>query len=340
MGRKAVKPDKSRQQRIVAFSVIGLAILGVLVVALDWREVHRLAGESEWKPVLLALLLCALSYFCLSYSFALVNQLFGVRRGLHYLFGIGYVSSALNNILAFLGAAGHSLRLILMRQPGTATSQILTASIFHSYLNSLVMFFLLSIGLIYLLASHAIHGLVTIGVILATGVIIVSLILATVIFFAQSTRAAILQILNKTWHSFVRRDITPFLRTFDTSLTLGVTAMRDRPLALALAIGLLAIDWTSAAVVLWFCFDAFSGSLSPGVLLAGFAIGISAGNLSMVPGGLGVQEASMAGVYALLGVSFEQAVLAVILFRVVYDFIPFLISLVFYRQALRISSRA
>jgi uncharacterized membrane protein YbhN (UPF0104 family) len=101
MGRKAVKPDKSRQQRIVAFSVIGLAILGVLVVALDWREVHRLAGESEWKPVLLALLLCALSYFCLSYSFALVNQLFGVWRGLHYLFGIGYVSSALNNNLSF-----------------------------------------------------------------------------------------------------------------------------------------------------------------------------------------------------------------------------------------------
>jgi uncharacterized membrane protein (DUF485 family) len=70
------------------------------------------------------------------------------------------------------------------------------------------MFFLLSIGLIYLLASHAIHGLVTIGVILATGVIIVSLILATVIFFAQSIRAAILQTLNKTWH-FLCREISP-----------------------------------------------------------------------------------------------------------------------------------
>jgi uncharacterized membrane protein YbhN (UPF0104 family) len=59
-------------------------------------------------------------------------------------------------------------------------------------------------------------------------------------------------------------------------------------------------------------------------------------HLFMVPGGFGVQEASMAGIYALLGVSFEMAVLASILFRVVYDFTPFLISLFFYRHLLHL----
>jgi uncharacterized protein (TIRG00374 family) len=181
---------------------------------------------------------------------------------------------------------------------------------------------------------------VTIGVVLAIGVLVFLLILATAMFFAQSIRAAILQTLNRIWHFFVRRDITPFLSNLDDSLTLGVTSIRDRPLVLVLSVGLLAVDWTSAVVVLGFCFGALGGSLNPGVLLTGFAIGISAGNLSMVPGGLGVQEASMAGIYALLGVSFEQAVAASILFRIVYDFIPFFISLVFYRQLLRISGQA
>jgi uncharacterized protein (TIRG00374 family) len=94
-------------------------------------------------------------------------------------------------------------------------------------------------------------------------------------------------------------------------------------------------DWAFAAVTLWFCFGAFGHAPSLGVLLSGFGIGISAGNLSMVPGGLGVQEASMAGVYALLGTSFAQAVLAAILFRVVYDFVPFFISLPLYGRLMR-----
>ena len=43
----------------------------------------------------------------------------------------------------------------------------------------------------------------------------------------------------------------------------------------------------------------------------------------------------MAAVYAMLGVSLEQAVLAAVLFRVVYYLTPFLLSLAFYRRLLR-----
>ena len=104
---------------------------------------------------------------------------------------------------------------------------------------------------------------------------------------------------------------------------------------LVLLLGLMAADWVFAAAALWFCFDALGSAPNVGVLLSGFGIGISAGNLSMLPGGLGVQEASMAGVYALLGLSFAQAVLASILFRVVYDFIPFFMSLGLYSRLMR-----
>jgi uncharacterized membrane protein YbhN (UPF0104 family) len=55
----------------------------------------------------------------------------------------------------------------------------------------------------------------------------------------------------------------------------------------------------------------------------------------MIPGGLGVQEGSMAAVYALLGVPFGQALLAAILFRAIYYFIPFLFSLGFYWRLMR-----
>jgi uncharacterized membrane protein YbhN (UPF0104 family) len=43
----------------------------------------------------------------------------------------------------------------------------------------------------------------------------------------------------------------------------------------------------------------------------------------------------MAGVFKLMGVSYEQAVLASILFRVIYYLLPYFFSLLFYRRLLR-----
>ena len=71
------------------------------------------------------------------------------------------------------------------------------------------------------------------------------------------------------------------------------------------------------------------------MVVTGFAVGVAAGVMSMVPGGLGVQEGSMAGAYHLLGVPLEQGVLVAFLFRLVYYMVPFGVSLLFYRNVLR-----
>jgi hypothetical protein len=65
-------------------------------------------------------------------------------------------------------------------------------------------------------------------------------------------------------------------------------------------------------------------------LFTGFVIGVMAGVLSALPAGIGVQDGSMAGVFALLGVGFEEAVLAALLFRGVFYVVPYIVSLGFY----------
>lgn len=60
-----------------------------------------------------------------------------------------------------------------------------------------------------------------------------------------------------------------------------------------------------------------------------------------MPDDLGVQEGSMAVVYTLLGVPFEQATLTGITVRAVYYLVPVLVSLGFYwRLVRRESSKA
>jgi uncharacterized protein (TIRG00374 family) len=116
--------------------------------------------------------------------------------------------------------------------------------------------------------------------------------------------------------------------------------MRAHRSLLLVLVGLTVADRTCSVAALWFCFDALGDPISLGVLLTGFSMGVTAGVLSMVPGGLGVQEGSMASVYALLGVSLQQAALAAILFRVVYYLIPYLASLGLYWRLLRQVGRA
>jgi uncharacterized protein (TIRG00374 family) len=125
------------------------------------------------------------------------------------------------------------------------------------------------------------------------------------------------------------------MERFEATMALGIQAIREDPVSILIIAGLIAIDWAFSAASLWFCFRAFDVTLSVGQLVSGFVIGTVAGVASLFPGGMGIQEASMTGVFSLLGIPLEKAVVGSILYRVVYSIVPYLISLGFYRLALR-----
>jgi uncharacterized protein (TIRG00374 family) len=324
-----------KRPRIIILSIIVLIIFGAVLVVLDWHEVRQVIGQADWEMTFFALLFTALSYFFMSYSYFLVNRIFGIQIKPLDIFQIGYVSVTLNNLLAFLGAAGHSLRIMLMKQKGVDAEQTLAASIFHSHFHNLIMFCLLPVGIIYLIVHHSVTGSSVEGLGVTAGILLIFVVIGTSIVFSRTFRLAILSVINKLILLIIRKNIETSLASFDNSMRLGVAAILKRPIMIAPVLSLMIVDWSSSLAALWFCFYALGESLLLGVLIAGFAVGITVGNISMIPGGLGVQEASMAGVYSLLGVSFNVAALAAILFRVVMDFIPFLISLLFYRHLLQ-----
>jgi uncharacterized protein (TIRG00374 family) len=331
---------ETRRPRLVIGIVLALVLAGLLVVVLDWRQVQKILGETDWKLVPAALLFTAISYTCLSFGFATANRVFGVRMGWRDLSEIGFVSTILNHLLSAGGAAGYSVRFLLMHDQGAALQDIVAASLFNSYLDSLGMLALLPIGLGYLFARHPLSRGATIAVGIAAVLLVLLLFLATAVAFWPSLRTSVLRGLGKAARWLTHRDLAATLGEFDATMSRGIQVLKTRPLWLALMVALVAADWTACVAALWFCFDALGEPIPLGVLLTGFALGVTAGVLSMVPGGLGVQEGSMAGLYALLGVPLEKAVLASILFRVVYYLVPYLVSLGFYWRLLRQVGRA
>jgi uncharacterized protein (TIRG00374 family) len=327
-----VEHHAGRHHHIIAIAVVVLVLLGVTIVALDWGQVRLVLGQADWRLVFVALVFTTLSYGCLSYSFAVVSRTFGVGLNRRDLFELGFVSYTLNHLVASGGTAGHSLRMLLIKRRGLPVRDVLAASLFHSMLNNLLLFILVPVGVIYLLTNRSLPGDAAIGIGAAAGVLLLLIVVVTAVLVVGTFRAAVLGLAGAAWRKVTHRNIDQQLKDLDSALGCGVGASRSRPTILVFL--LVVADWAFSIAALGFCFDALGDPVGPGVLLTGFSIGVVVGLISMVPGGLGVQEGSMAAVYALLGVPFEQAVLAAILFRAVYYLVPFLISLSLYWRLL------
>jgi uncharacterized protein (TIRG00374 family) len=320
------------QQRVIIAAIIVMLIIGVIVIALDWRNIGLVSKQAQWQSVLPALFFTAVSFIALVISFMLVNRAFGITIERSSLLRIGFISVAMGNLMSLPAAPEYALRLLLMKQRGSNTKDILAASVFHSYLMSMGLLSLFPIGILLLILSR---HLLPSGIIVLGALCTLVIILGTVTMYAPGIRTALLHVLENVWHFFTRRSFGPSITNFNTSLSYGITVIHSRTYLLPLLIGLVLLDWAAALATLMFCFRAVGAIVDVGTLLTGLSGGVVIGFVSLIPGGLGVQEGSMTTIYTLLGVNLEQSILAAVLFRILYYFIPFAVSLAFYRRLLR-----
>ena len=189
---------------------------------------------------------------------------------------------------------------------------------------------LLWIALVHPLPDFGLATLILIVCLLA-----VLLLVATSIAFNARVRHLVLRAIGKLWRLVTRRDIGVHLERFNDTLSLGTASLlRNKRQLLPLA----ATTGTEVAgiiLAMWFCFKTLGVQVEPWVLLTGFNLGVTLGLFGFIPGRMGVQEASVAGILVLFGLPFSQGVIAALVFRVVYYFIPFVATLPMYWLLLR-----
>jgi uncharacterized protein (TIRG00374 family) len=319
--------------RLTIISIFLLVAVGAVIVLLDRKQVVHLLDTSNWTFLAGALILTAISYVAGSASFVVIMRVFGNRLKTSHLLNIGIASMVMQNLIG--QPAGLSLRILLLGRHHVNNHQTVAASLLLSYFKNLLYFSLIPISLIYIVVSHPLPAFGITTILLIIFILVALLLLATGIAFNARLRSFVLRGIGKVWHLVSRRDIQKTLEQFSEAVTLGVDDLKKRrknriPLAISIA-----ADVATSIATLWFCFAALGIPVHLGVLLTGFNFGITLTVISFIPGDMGVQEASMAGVFALFGVPFSQGVIAAILFRVVYYFVPFVISLAFYWSLLR-----
>jgi uncharacterized protein (TIRG00374 family) len=340
MGREEERAHLNGRPRLATGRILvgAILLLGLMIGVLVTMDVQRLKDvltQADWRAIPAALLFTAISYIATGYLFARISRLLGIAMPVRDLTEIGFTTAALNHVLTSGGVAGYSVRYFIMRENGVRLKDVLAASALHYYLTSLLMLAALPVAFVYLLLNAFMAPGVVIGLGVVTVLVTLIFLIASGIIFIHAMRAPVLNALRRLVRALTKKDIGKQLTEFDAALGRAVTVLRRKPLEFALAILLVATDEVSSATVLWFCFTALGPSVRVGAVMSGYVIGIMSGVVSLVPGGLGVQEGSITGVFSLLGTAVEQAILAAVLFRLVFFVVPYVASFAFFGRLMR-----
>jgi uncharacterized protein (TIRG00374 family) len=319
--------------RLTVITVLLLVAVGAAIVIIDRKQVALLMQTSDWSYLIGAVAFTGLSYLAGSATFLVIMRIFKNRLGIAHLLNIGMVSMVLQNLIG--PPSGMSVRILLLGRHGVKNSEIVASSLLLSYFKNLFYFSLIPISLIWIVVSHPLPAFGAATILLIIAVLIVLLVVASSIAFYARLRAFVLRGIGRAWRKVIRRDIQKHLDQFSASLTLGTDNLRRKkenrlPLAVTIV-----VDVGTTMIALWFCFAALGIPVDPWALFTAFNFGITLTIISFIPGDIGVQEASMAGAFALFGVPFSQGVIAAVLFRVVYYFVPFILTLPLYWKLLR-----
>ncbi len=317
----------------MTIALMVLAATGLVVLLSAWGDVRQAIIGARWLPLLLAFLATCATYAVIGVRFAAISWAVRIRAPFRLLVELGYVSTLLGRVVVGGGTAGILLRVVTLRRRAVPVPAATAAAIFHSYASFLLAILVLAAAVAYAAATGSL-GIVQAGAAVAAALLVGCAAAIAAALFSRRVRdrltAGVIRLLVK----LTKRDFSAEGQRFAGIMDKSASVARRRPILSAMTALLLALETVAALTALWLCFDAVGTPLGAGTLLVGFGVGVAVGMVSMIPGGLGVQEGSMAGVYSLLGVPLDQAVAATALFRGVHYFAPFLASLVLYRGLL------
>jgi len=309
---------------IVVLVLLGLAVHLIIPQLGDVREQARVLRTLRPWAVGLAILSEILSYVALGFMMRRIVGLTGQVLTLHRAFGVTLASGSVGLVAGGLaGIGGSSFRWL--RDAGIRAEGALLAGWLPTLLNasSIAVFALL--GMIQLVLVQRLSRGLWIAFSLSLGLLVV---VATALFWASGHREKAKKILcrwQETWARIRKKKADPehlmasVDRLFDAFHVLKTRGWKAP--AAAAALGVL-FDMGA----MYWLFVAAGHQLTPGKVLAGYALPLLLGKVAVIPGGIGVVEGTMILLYTGFGVPTATAGSLVLAYRVIAFWMPNLLG--------------
>jgi glycosyltransferase 2 family protein len=337
-----VSKTHHQTQKIVLLAIVGAMILGLIFALFsDGREMIRVIHQLEFLPLAFAFLCMGGAYLALGLSFSGIFKMAHHHVRFGRLFVITFISATFNYIVSSGGMSTMAVRSFLLKHEKVPYSVSIPLSFAQNMIFNLVLCFGCLGGVIYLRNHRELTGdaFQTVVLFFMLGLIGVVTLMVLVFFNRRFRRWFIhhlLNLVNGVTRRFFRRSSHPEkLREIREEIEVSIKYLHQGWGRLLLVVLWVTLDWLFTALTLFFCFWAAGVHLSFGLLLVGFAVTFLTSTANVVPSGLGVTEGSLAGVFKLFGVDFNQTLVAALLFRIIYFFIPLAISTVMYLDTMR-----
>ena len=293
-----------------------------------WREVNTFY-------LILAMFASAIIYVFMGLSLWETLKLLGRKINIGACMSIAFVSTTVNYLISTMGVSGFALRAHLLGKRGVPLGISVMASIVISVLLYAVLFAIILQGSLLLVLSSGMsreqmiqNFAAVIGIALIGAAI-------TAFFFNSELRykslRKIFMVTNKVIYKLFgalipKNNYSAFAMQLDN----GLATIHKNKSKITLATLYICGDWIFTILILYLAFLAIGIKIQIGVLLAGFAIGMVTTLIPFLPGGLGAMEIAMTTVFSQMGIDWDSALMAALIYRFVYYIIPGIISVFVY----------
>ncbi|MFW6180246.1 MAG: lysylphosphatidylglycerol synthase transmembrane domain-containing protein [Spirochaetota bacterium] len=328
----------SRQElarRLFRYAVIFFIIVGVLLAVSNVRNLASIFGSIS--PVFLGGAVgCALVVHLLEGLFLYSSlRVYGERLPLGVALRYALVINSIGYLVSLGGVTQFATQVHVLDHYGISTRKATVTRVLHLLFFNAVFDLMLAGGFAAILTGGG-SGPYLRLVQAVTGLfLLVKPVLYLVLFwrsFRERVVGLVTRLLDRLVGLFTRRarlNREAVASLFD-EFQEGASDFSGRGGLLVLVGVITLLVWVFWIGAAWMSFLAVRSPLRAGTLVVGFAVGHIVGVLSMVPGGIGTLEGSSALAYAALGVPLATALSALLVYRMTYYVVPFVLALPFY----------
>lgn len=327
-------------------TALGLAAFLCLFLLSDGPTLLRILREIRPETLAAPLACTILSYAAMAKSYQEIARTAGLHVSFPEMARITLVSTAANYVISTGGLSGLAVRsLYFSQRHGTGWGNAVSISLAQTFVTNLVLLAFVAWGLVNLVwvDEPALRSAPVALALFALSLLLCAL--AVVLVASRRVRerlfAFLLAVADFVSRPFVRHRaaLTRRLALFEEELHEGVDFLIVRRRQMAGPIVYIVLDWLFMLATLYTAFRCIGAEVPMHVVVIGFSTGVFLSVVNLVPAGLGIMEGSMAAVFAALGVSLETAVVATVIFRVLYYFLPLLLTALLFPEMLRQASR-
>ncbi|MBN2322886.1 MAG: flippase-like domain-containing protein [Spirochaetes bacterium] len=325
-----------RLSPVFKYAVIVVIIFGLLITVSNYKELKRQLLSTAPVDFIVSVCLSFLVYIIEGLFLFIALRFFQEKIPIFTAIKCSFVINAIGYLVSFGGITQFTTQIHILDYIGVGARKSALIRILQVIFFGIFFDVILLITFIILLVDKEFSTALTIPVYVVTVVtiLIIALFYCTVILpgFRETAVKAFVSVFTRFRKLLSKKkkpgeiEVNAFLDEFRR----GFSMVAKNPLLLMKLTAITLIDYTALMSVMYVSFRAVGYAINPWHLIMGVTIGLVIGTVSMIPGGFGALEGSLALIYAALGVSVDVVLSAALLYRMAFNVIPFLFSIPLY----------